>query len=181
MSEIELRDTKDFQGLVTMVDDRDYDWLMDSAWRQWYPRVDINYVRARRVYWYYPKEGGPRKVVSEYMSRVIWAHHNGPIPEKMVIDHANQDGLDNRLENLRCCTHTQNCHNRRIGKNSSSQYVGVSYSKNPAVKNKWRAMIGGLQSQSIGYYPTEIEAAKAYDKVCLELRGEFAVLNFPDE
>jgi hypothetical protein len=61
----------------------------------------------------------------------------------------------------------------------SSQYVGVNLMAGAGYKNKWRAQIGGTDPLSIGFFATEIEAAKAYDKICLERRGEFAVLNFP--
>ena len=43
-----------------------------------------------------------------------------------------------------------------------------------------RLTINGRR-ESFGYYAGEIEAAKAYDRVAKKYRGEFAVLNFPEE
>jgi len=38
------------------------------------------------------------------MHRLVWEEHNGPIPDGMIIHHINEDKLDNRIENLHCCT-----------------------------------------------------------------------------
>lgn len=43
--------------------------------------------------------------------RLIWETLKGPIPPKMDIDHINTIRTDNRIENLRCVTHRENCNN----------------------------------------------------------------------
>lgn len=43
--------------------------------------------------------------------RVIWSFFNGEIPDDMEIDHINGNSTDNRLENLRCVTHSDNMNN----------------------------------------------------------------------
>ncbi len=179
MKRIRLKATEHFPRLVTKVDDDDYDWLMEWTWRPWYKLNNLKVVRPRRVISGHDADGN-RKLICEYMSRIIWAHHNGPIPGRLVIDHINWNTLDNRLQNLRACTFAQNCQHRRINPNTSSKYVGVVYNKLLRSKNKWRSVIKHEGKQlNIGSFATEIEAARAYDKVCLECRGEFAVLNFP--
>ena len=51
------------------------------------------------------------------LSRCIWSYHNGKIEDGMVIDHINRDPKDNRIENLRLATMSQNCMNAK-GKNN---------------------------------------------------------------
>ena len=43
--------------------------------------------------------------------RLVWETWNGKIPNGLEIDHINCVRDDNRLENLRVCTHKENCNN----------------------------------------------------------------------
>lgn len=81
-------------------------------------------------------------------------------------------------ENCRWATGNEQMQNRRKFNNSASKYRGVL--KNSKVKkNAWRAIIGfNNRSIYLGGYPTEEEAAKAYDSVAIKLYGEKANLNF---
>ena len=100
-------------------------------------------------------------------------------PKGMATDHINGDGLDNRKQNLRICTHAENLRNRRLGKNNTSGYKGVSWHK---LHKLWYAHIShNKKLMSLGYFKDKEEAAKAYDRKAIELFGEFAKLNFPIE
>jgi hypothetical protein len=59
-------------------------------------------------------------------------------PKGFFVDHKNNDSLDNRRGNLRVATRSQNCQNVPKRKNVSSQFIGVSFSKE---EKKWRAYI----------------------------------------
>ena len=65
-------------------------------------------------------------------------------PDHLVCDHANHDGLDNRIANLRNCTTAQNNANRRKraagcgSRAATSQYLGVAYDRR---RNKWTAYV----------------------------------------
>lgn len=85
----------------------------------------------------------------------------------MVIDHINRNRLDNRKENLRHATHSQNALNR-IHRNTSG-YRGVR----PAGKH-WQAITANFK---LGTFDTAEMAAAAYNWAALRLYGEFAVLN----
>ena len=99
-------------------------------------------------------------------------------PENVCVDHANHDTLDNRKQNLRVCTHAQNMRNRKMGKNNTSGYKGVSR-HTPA--RKWMAHIRmNRKLIHLGLFKSEKDAARAYDKKAKELHGKFAYLNFPE-
>jgi hypothetical protein len=93
-----------------------------------------------------------------------------------LIDHRNGNSFDNRQDNLRPATSTQNGYNKRKRKNASSQYIGVSYDKN---YKKWVAQISyDGKLHWLGRFENEIDAAKAYDSASKKYHKEFAKLNF---
>ena len=49
--------------------------------------------------------------VGYYVHRVVWEAFNGKIPEGKEIDHINTNRADNRLENLRLVTSSENKRN----------------------------------------------------------------------
>lgn len=115
-----------------------------------------------------------------YIHRLIFLYHNGWLPKE--IDHINRNPLDNRIENLRPATASQNKRNRQSKKNSTSNYVGVSWCK---PLSKWQAFIrqAGTDNKNLflGYFIDEIEAAKAYNKAAIIQHKEFANLNIIKE
>ena len=67
--------------------------------------------------------------------RLIFFMHNGYLPE--TIDHINGNRADNRIENLREVTLSQNQMNRKFSKNSSG-VKGVVWHK---LNNNWMAQL----------------------------------------
>lgn len=61
-----------------------------------------------------------------YVHRVIWEMFNGPIPDGMVIDHLDRNGMNNNLQNLCLKTFKENCRNRSLSKNNNTGITGVS-------------------------------------------------------
>ncbi len=100
-------------------------------------------------------------------------------PKGLVVDHRNRDGLDNRRDNLRFATYSQNrCNTDRSKAGCSSQYRGVHWYK----KGKcWKASIQFEGKWMwLGRFDSEIDAARAYDEAAKKYHREFTRLNFPE-
>ena len=149
-------------GKYAIVDAQDYDRLSKYKW--------FALERGRSLYAKtFLLNGKPL-----HMHRLVTS-----APPHLVVDHINHNGLDNRKQNLRLCTHAQNQKNTRPRSGGTSKYKGVHWEK---TKKKFRAKIMyNRKSIHLGYFDDEIAAAKAYDKKAKELFGEYAYLNFPDK
>ena len=88
-----------------------------------------------------------------------------PCGHKLVVDHINDNKLDNRLENLQLISQRENAY--KTQGNYTSQYKGVSMCK---IKNKWRARIR-IQGKEvlIGYYLSEYDAHLSYQNKLKQL------------
>jgi hypothetical protein len=102
-----------------------------------------------------------------------------PVEKGTQIDHADQNGLNNKKGNLRPCTNLQNQYNRKPDRRNTSGYKGVSWVKRD---KKWKAQIvkDGKQT-NLGLFATKEEAARAYDAEAKIQHGEYRYPNFPDE
>ena len=61
--------------------------------------------------------------------RYVWEEANGPIPKGYQIDHINGDRADNRIENLRLVTPSENQMNVKLRDNNTSGVTGVFWDK----------------------------------------------------
>ena len=149
-------------GKYAIVDADDYGWLGQYNW--------CTVKKSQTWYAYTFTIDGKRLSMHRLVTNA---------PKRMLVDHINHNGLDNRKPNLRLCTHQQNQRNKRPQRGGSSKYKGVSWCKS---RMKFRAMIwNNGKSIYLGSFESEIDAAKAYDKKAKELFGEFAYLNFPED
>lgn len=95
-----------------------------------------------------------------------------PEGNTQIVDHVNRNPLDNRRANLRICTRSQNCMNRKSTPRSGFKGVVQNGSG-------WAAHIKmNRKVHHLGTYRTKEEAARAYDSAAKRMFGEFAVLNF---
>jgi AP2 domain len=93
-----------------------------------------------------------------------------------MFDHKNRNPFDNQKINLRPCNYSQNGINKLKSKCASSIYKGVSFDNK---QKRWQAKIRkDYKTYWLGYFSSEIAAAKKYDQRAAEFFGEFAVLNF---
>ena len=108
-----------------------------------------------------------------YVHRLVFLMHHGYLPKE--IDHIDGNKFNNKIENLRHATTSQNAMNRQKPRNNTSGYKGVSWDKK---RNKWRTQIGfnGIQT-TLGYYDCLVKAATAYKIEAEKLHKEFANAN----
>jgi hypothetical protein len=112
------------------------------------------------------------KQKTHMLHRVVWEFHNGPIPAGGQIDHIDRDPLNNRIENLRLCTQSQNQINSKVPANNTTGYKGVLKTPN----GKFQARLGyNGKKLYLGLFSTAEEAAECVRLKSLELYGEFTV------
>lgn len=148
------------KGKVAVIDDCDYHRLSEYEWYCLDPPKSKTFYAARNL-----PGGGMTS-----MHRAIMGD-----PDGKCVDHVDGDGLNNRRENLRVCSHKENIRAQRPQEGRSSQYRGVSWYKR---LEKWRAAIK-VDGKEIwlGVFREEDEAAEAYDRAALKHFGEFAYTN----
>jgi len=140
------------------IDTEDFHVLVGMRWE-----INRGYVKQA---W---KRGSPRGDKNALARLILKA------PKNLFVDHINGDPLDNRRFNLRLATPSENMMNKRKAKKekSTSIYKGVDFHK-----GKWRVRI---KKNKVVIYDlradTETEAALLYNKLALEVHGEFARLN----
>jgi hypothetical protein len=154
MKEIQLTN-----GGVALVDDEDFDELNKYKW--------FSHKEKYTTYaWRHIRKGSHQYGKIKMHRQILNSEDN------QLVDHINGNGLDNRRSNIRLCTSQQNQMNKVKSENCSSGFKGVSYHSQ---NKKWRATINFNRKQiSIGCYPSEKEAAIAYNNRAIELFGEFA-------
>ncbi len=148
------------RGKYAIVDQDDFDELNKHKWHY----TTVGYAcRCVSI--------GKGKTRAVQMHRQIMGAQG-----KIVIDHINHDGLDNRKVNLRFATFSQNSMNCRMRKRAgTSKYKGVRYIKRI---NRWTARIAYNKKQKyLGCFVDEKAAAEAYNEAAKKYHGQFAMLN----
>jgi len=145
------------EGGYAYVDAADYEWLNQWTWHL-EDGYAVRYDKGKRI----------------LMHRQIMQPLKG-----MVVDHSDGNRANNCRANLRVCTRWENNCNTRKRSGTYSGFKGVFYNKH---RRKWFAMCE-YKGERIwrGYFDDEFDAARAYDRIAVELFGEFARLNFPRE
>jgi hypothetical protein len=141
------------QGKIALVDDEDYDRVMQYKW------CYEGYAVRR--------QGTGKQKLSNFIVEM---------PNSVMLDHKDRNPLNYQRSNLRQCTRFQNAQNstKPVG---PSNYRGVSRHK-----SRWQVRIQvNSKCRFLGYFNDPVIAAQVYDEAAKELHGEFAVLNFPYE
>jgi hypothetical protein len=152
------------RGLEAIVDDDDFERFGHF---KWHAHVVYNgFYAARKL--------SSTKLL--YLHREIL-----PLPKPMEVDHKNRNKLDNRKENLRSATRSQNAFNRAPykikSKPGASGFRGVRWYGR---LKKWTAEIrSGGKLFYLGMFHDPAIGALAYDCAAIRLHRELAYLNFP--
>ena len=145
------------QGFSALVDDEDFERVNAL---NWFIKKD-----RRKNTNYAVLADGTR------MHRFIMGLPRGNSP---LVDHGDQNGLNNQRYNLRICTYGQNRANTKKSK-GTSQFKGVHKTS----YGTWTVQIKSNKSAKyLGTFKDEVQAALAYDAAARELFGEFACCNF---
>lgn len=104
------------------------------------------------------------------VARVIWELHNGPIPYGLEIDHKDLNSKNNRIENLRLATKSQNQCNTALRADNSTGFKGVTRHG-----ERFKANIRARGKQvHLGVFDTPEDAHAAYSKAAVQTFGEYA-------
>lgn len=103
--------------------------------------------------------------------RLVWLYMTGRWPTSLI-DHIDGDRANNRFSNLREATPSQNAANSRARSDNHTGIRGVTWHE---MRGKWRARIRAFgKEKHLGLFDNIDDAAAAYERAALELRGEFA-------
>lgn len=158
-----MKEIKLTRGKIALVDDSDFDRVNKL---KWYAAKDHHYDR-----WYARRSKMINgQSIFVVMHRFILEVSDGT----KHVDHINGEGLDNRRENLRLCSNSQNQGNQ-CDVRGASKFKGVALTSGGG---KWLAQItiNGKRTY-LGSFDLEEDAAKTYDIAALEHFGKFAKTN----
>jgi hypothetical protein len=153
-------------GRVALVDDEDYDLVMQYRWHLW------EEVHDGRV-------SGPYALAGDNdAEHYTLMRMHCLIMGLKGVDHVDRNGLNNQRFNLRPASLNEQAWNTGP-RRGSSRFKGVSWYK---PYGTWRAYImAHRQRHHLGYFLDEEDAARARDVAARKFHGEFAYLNFPDD
>lgn len=105
-----------------------------------------------------------------YVHHVVFLLHHGYLPK--YIDHVDGNSLNNRIENLRAATQSQNIANSRRSIANKSGHKGVSFRKDT---QKWQAQIMfNYKHISLGCFESKEAAVEAYQRAAKKFFQNFS-------
>ena len=141
---------------------------------------DEDYERFNRYRWRLNSKGYAIRSYSVDGREIVVALHRAIMqpPDDLVVDHIDHDKLNNTRANLRIITQQQNVMNRRLFKNNSTGFKGVTFQH-----GKWLARIEkDGQLVHLGFHDDVKTAALIYDCAARMLFGaKYVWRNLPEE
>lgn len=149
------------------VDDEDYQKLSQY---KWYLSHKSYANRNRKII------DGKKDIEPIGMHTFILGKKDG-----LVIDHINEDKLDNQKSNLRYISNTENIRRRGADKRSTTGYKGVYRFKSKNLKSTTIRYLSHIRVDGrlicLGYFKDKKEAALAYNKASKKYHGDFGFQN----
>lgn len=118
-----------------------------------YYRLELNYKSERKMFFIHQ------------LVAMAFLNHKPDGTMNVVVDHRDNNPLNNNLSNLQLISQRENTSKDKIG--YSSKYTGVTWNKR---ERKWKSGIrikGKLKH--LGYFKCELAAAAAYQKELIKL------------
>jgi len=104
------------------------------------------------------KKGLKKSFTIHQLVVMAFLNHKPDGTQILVVDHINNNKLDNTLKNLQIITNRENISKDR--KNGTSKYTGVSWNK---IECKWEVSINiNKKKYYLGKFNDEIKASEAY-------------------
>lgn len=152
------------KGLISLVDDCDYEWLSNYSWFAHQKEEDGAFYAATKI----RLPNGKRRSMD--MHRMIL----GLVPgDGKIADHIEpSETLDNRRRNLRVADVFQSNYNQSLRKDNTSGHKGVKWEKS---RNRWNVNVQyGGKNHHGGSFVDFAAACARRDELARELHGEFA-------
>ncbi len=135
---------------------------------------DDVYLHLSPFKWHFDRHGYAKRTlpIGPFTRKKVSMHRMvAQTPKGMDTDHINGDKLDNRRENLRACTRSQNLLNRGAQKNSTTKQKGVFWYKR---YNKYEVQLMVRKvKHNLGYYQSKDEAVRVAADFMKKNHGEF--------
>lgn len=147
------------KGQFALVDDNDFEELNKHKWRASFNKGVNSFYVIRTII--NSKGTETTEFMHRFLTRVSCGFH---------IDHINHNTLDNRKQNLRIVTHSQNAMNRRIRCDNKSGVTGVNWHKRDCVWiatiniNKKLKYLGGFKNKKDAIKSRKNAEIKHYDE-----------------
>jgi hypothetical protein len=109
----------------------------------------------------YSDEGKRKRFKIHQLVAITYLGHK-PCGHQRVVDHIDNDPLNNHFSNLQIISQRENSSKDQFRHGRTSQYIGVAWNKR---KQKWRTQISiNGKNKGLGLFATEEQAHEAYQK-----------------
>jgi hypothetical protein len=146
------------QGQVALVDDEDFERVNAFKWYARWLTQTKSFYAARNT--------GPRR----NRKMILMARFIMNTPKGMECDHIQHNTLDNRKNNLRNCTRSQNSMNKRLRSDNTTGFKDISKNNGSYLTQVW----ANGRYVYCKCFPTLEEAIAARDEAVKKYHGEFA-------